>query len=428
MLNLRRRKKDIVDDCRALQIKLREFSERLRTLEPAVEAESEYLSNAFLLQSFGNRERDRSINETLREARRIHTKLRKEFLILIEISLAAQSAAEYRRHNRSAGYVLAGNVSANYDILLHEIDRTIDQIDYFVMEVEASEEIIHDSDAEDIDLAIVIPLRDEFAVFSKLADIQKNERKNGRYYYRCSFDGPDGASVSAVVTMIGDMGITRAAVVTSELLRHFRPKMIGMIGLAGSVSSDLLLGDVVVAKGIDDYGSSAKAEDSADEDGSFEILSGGPVFTPTREIVELAKNIEFAFHEEYSAWQSSASQRLEYAGTDRKGRKVRTMPALAVETVASGNFVYASKGFNRFLRERRNREIKCIEMESSGLMNTAHQFAGMRTVVVRGISDHADDEKAVLEREHANFFREYAMTNAVEMFRILVSLHDFWTI
>jgi nucleoside phosphorylase len=226
-----------------------------------------------------------------------------------------------------------------------------------------------------------------------------------------------------VVTMIGDMGPTRAAVVTSELLRYFRPKVIGMIGIAGSVSSDLLLGDVVVAKGIDDYGASAKAVE-ADE--SFSIQSGGPIFTPTRTIVELAKNFKFAFADEYAAWQASAAERLGQSGIDAAGRKTRTIPEAAVEVVASGGYVSASKSFNRMLREHRNREIKCIEMESSGLMNTMHQFNEVKSVIVRGISDHADDEKTSLESEHSNFFRQYAMANAVTLFKSLVAVGDFW--
>ena len=424
MLYLRRRKADILDDCQTLQAKLREFSARLQDdLGPAISAEPAYGSNEFWIQAATRRSIDHPLNSALRETRRVHVRLRHEFAILVDVSLAADSADEYRRINRPMAFALGGTPSSNYDILLREIENTIDQIEYFKMEVQAAEELVPETDAQPIDIGIVIPLKEEFDVFQEIFPIDKPARKNGRYYYPVRSEENDHPRRSCVATMIGEMGPTKAAVVTSELLRFYRPKVIVMLGIAGSVSTDLLLGDIVVARGIDDYAASAKAEET---EGGFRIMAGGPIFTPSRSIVELAKNFEFAYGEEYRQWQNEGAAFLAASSISTAGRKVGPKPKLAVEVIASGAYVSASKSFNRLLREHRNREIKCIEMESSGLMNTIHQFSEIKSVIIRGISDHADDEKASVETESANLFRKYAMRNAVNFFKAFERAPDFW--
>ncbi len=165
---------------------------------------------------------------------------------------------------------------------------------------------------------------------------------------------------------------------------------------------------------------------AVEADGGFHVQAGGPIFTPTRAFVSLAENLPFAHAPEYERWQAEAGTYLEGSGAKVAGRKVAPRPKATAEVVASGAYVSASKSFNRFLREHRNREIKCIEMEASGLMNTIHQFAELKSVVLRGISDHADDDKAALEAESGDLFRRYAMRNAVTFFITLAAVPDFW--
>jgi nucleoside phosphorylase len=425
MLHLRRRKAEIYEDCETLKAKLRQFSSDIQEqLGPAISAEPAYGSNQFFLQAATQRGLDNPLNAALREARRAHTRIRHEFTILVDVSLASESADEYRKAHRPIAIALGGTPASNYDILLREIEHSIDQIEYFKMEVEAAEDVVPESEAQSIDVGVVIALKEEFEIFRSLIPITKTTRKNNRYYYEGRIAGPDNTERTCVATMIGEMGPTRAAVVTSEMLRFYRPIVVAMIGIAGSVSSDLLLGDVVVARGIDDYGASVKAVET---DGGYEMQAGGLIFSPTKSIVELAKNFPFVYEKSYLSWQQQATEQLVASGISTVGRKVGSQPKLGVEVIASGAYLSASKSFNRFLREHRNREIKCIEMESSGLMNTIHQFSALKSLIVRGISDHADDEKAALESESANFFRRYAMQNAVTLFKSLTAVSDFWT-
>ena len=424
MLCLRRPKADIIADCRDLQDRLRGFIEELESrIGPIVAREPPVGSNEFYFQSMLGRP-DPALMSALRDARRSYRRICKQFTILIDISLASDSRDEYQRAHRPIGFVVGSTPAANYDILLREVENTIDQIEYFKMEVEAAENVVSETDAERIDIGILVPLQEEFDIFRSEVPIDEFVRKNQRFYYRCKIPYGDGDSHRCVATLIGDMGTTNAAVVASEFLRFFQPDVMVMLGIAASVSSDLLLGDVVVASGVDDYVASSKAVEGDD---SMLLHAGGPIYRPTPAYVELARNFKYISSDQHALWQQNAAKWLtENSKTSIEERKVREQPELHVEVVASGSFVSASKTFNRWLREHRNRQIKSVEMESSGLMSAISQFRDIKGLVIRGISDHADDEKASLEAQYQGIFRRYAMRNAVTFFKTFVQVPAFW--
>ena len=81
----------------------------------------------------------------------------------------------------------------------------------------------------------------------------------------------------------------------------------------------------------------------------------------------------------------------------------------------------AASAFVRWLRAR-DRKYLAVEMEAAGLMAAGYkQAVAARTLVLRGVSDIADERKAALEDQSTGALRRYAVRNAI---RLLWSLLD----
>lgn len=275
------------------------------------------------------------------------------------------------------------------------------------------------------DVAVLIALREEFRVFCDiLATKRTAERdwKYGGYLYRFSVPSP-AAPYKCIALFIDDMGPEEATLAASRLLDH-DPAVIVNLGIAGSLSGDLLLGDVAVADQVDAY--LAKGKAVADGEGwTFEF--GGQAYRGSHRLIADASNLEFAEAEVYDAWRDAcrtdferllpeASKREEYVYTN----KSRDVPALVKTHVASGPTVAASKAFAAWVRSR-DRKLGALEMEAAGMMLAAHRRAEpARTLVLRGISDFCDGDKSSLDGVGKGAFRKLAMGNAVRLLEAMM--------
>lgn len=262
--------------------------------------------------------------------------------------------------------------------------------------------------SETVDVAFVVALREEFRQLHPwLRDCAAVE-VGDRQYYRARV-GRDGAH-SAVATFIGDMGPVPAAAVSSVLIEKWKPRYVVLVGIGGSLSKDVHLGDVVVATQVDSYLDSGKA---IDDEGAFELLPSGAVFRADRKLVSLVRNLEFTQPAVFGEWQRRCRDGYEgnhnLAATGSLMRETQLHDGF----IASGPIVGASDAFRRWLL-RRDRAYKAVEMEGAGVLWAAEQaWQPPRTLVVRGISDRADPNKAELDDVGRGAIRAWAMQNAV---------------
>ncbi|WP_326719984.1 MULTISPECIES: effector-associated domain 2-containing protein [unclassified Streptomyces] len=152
-------------------------------------------------------------------------------------------------------------------------------------------------------------------------------------------------------------GPLNAAVLTERVHTWLHPEAAFFVGVAGALKEDIALGDVVVATKVYAY------------DGGKQTPSG--------------------FHSRPEAWHPS--HRLEQAArTAVRGIAHR----VHFKPVAVANVLLAdsASGWALLLRERYNDAV-AVEMESSGVAHAAHLTGELEMLVIRGISDHADDAK-----------------------------------
>jgi len=75
-------------------------------------------------------------------------------------------------------------------------------------------------------------------------------------YRRCKITTQAGRELSVIATTSTSMGLTAAAIATTQLVMQFRPRIVMMIGIAaGTKSGDQQFGDVLVADPSIDYNS-----------------------------------------------------------------------------------------------------------------------------------------------------------------------------
>ncbi|GHD63341.1 5'-methylthioadenosine/S-adenosylhomocysteine nucleosidase [Streptomyces goshikiensis] len=187
----------------------------------------------------------------------------------------------------------------------------------------------------------------------------------------CEVGTVTGSERQVVIAEVGP-GNLRTAVVAEQLRAAFAPLAIIFVGVAGSLKSDVRLGDVVVADKIYAYDGSKHGPD--------EQFARPAAWSPSHALLQTALHSLRG-----SAWRERI--RLIAYRPDR-------LPEVHVKPVAAGETVLNS--MDSPLRERLVRvfnDAVAVEMESAGLA-TAAALGKVDSLTIRGISDLANGAKA----------------------------------
>jgi nucleoside phosphorylase len=273
------------------------------------------------------------------------------------------------------------------------------------------------------DVGIIIALREEFRVFFEMIRTPRTSvEADGRTYY--VFEVPSirhGRAYRCVAIFVGDMGPTRTGVIAEKMLGAWRPSTVVMLGIAGGIHKDIHLGDVVIATQVNNYLEGAKAVDRA-VSAPFERSSDS--FQATAQLADRVRNFEFSHAAAYATWQQRTQTRA--AALPPKALELVREGLLRhnAETreghIASGPVVVGSTTFASWIKEA-DRSCLAVEMEAAGMMIAAHLDPGkVNTLVLRGISDFADERKSLLDQIGGGALRTLAMRNAVSFFWALL--------
>jgi nucleoside phosphorylase len=188
---------------------------------------------------------------------------------------------------------------------------------------------------------------------------------NGTRYETGELSGGRGR-VALALTGQGNLA---AAALTSRALAWFRPKVLVLVGVAGGLTSEMSLGDVVVATRVHAYhGGRAQA-------GEF---IPRPKSWPISHVVE----------------QDARAVARDGTWTRLLPGDHVTVPAVHFKPIVSGEVVLdARSGVFPELITRHYNDAVAIDMESAGVAEAAHHNDFYYTITVRGISDHADGTK-----------------------------------
>lgn len=202
-------------------------------------------------------------------------------------------------------------------------------------------------------------------------------------------------------------GQAYAGVFTNLSVTQWKPSRVVLLGIAGSLEQERLkLGDVVVSSEIYGYEvGDAEAE-----------INFRPTFNQTG---ALDYDRVRAFRDDpvdYPKWQQEC---LEAAGVTGL-KEVDRPPELHLEVTASGNFVVKTVAHGEKLKREVNPKISAVEMEARGLYQALYlDVRRTDALMIRGISDYADENKANLEKTTKDAWRTYCAANAARLLRAI---------
>ncbi|MFF0204578.1 HEAT repeat domain-containing protein [Streptomyces sp. NPDC005017] len=200
----------------------------------------------------------------------------------------------------------------------------------------------------------------------------------GRFVYRATM--PLGlTSPSIVMTQAVDQGQTSAAEAAHYLAKHFAPRFLVLLGIAGAIHSDVSLGDVVIGTQVIDYGPAASTPEGPRHRGS--------AFRPPTGVVMALNDYFSAVGEPFPMTAHEES-----AGLGRPSFRLQRGP------IGTGSRVVKFKEAEerRFLSSYHEKTL-ALETEAEALARHFYEQgedgALSGYIVLRAISDHADELK-----------------------------------
>jgi len=287
-------------------------------------------------------------------------------------------------------------------------------------------------------------MKSEFLIFKEVFN-PKNDIKPQIFqdipvwYFECRKN-------KCAVTYMGDMGITEMALFSEKMVKKLNPKLVSLIGIAGALTKDLRVGDVIVASQVENW-----MEKGAVVDGIFgenntsislNITLSGETYRPSNQGERQATY--FSAQESYKDWFSKC---LEFRGVninpliqqldnDKKNviesliesfDDIKKNTPIQVGHIISGDFVVKTSMFAKFY-QKKDRKVCAAEMEAGGLLKMLyrHDNVWTKSLIIRGISDCADEKKEVLDNiSKDGILRGWAMHNASTFMMKMLEINDY---
>jgi len=274
-----------------------------------------------------------------------------------------------------------------------------------------------------MDQLILVPLGEEWdamgPILSRKNKVREEPASEVTYYSwshpvkveRGEFDEPISGNYLTAAASIGRAGQTNAGNVATKAVDKWKPARVILLGIAGGIDREWVkLGDVVAPDLVFGYAVEAVDGNPPRHEYRPDGYQAGAVLVDQ---VRALKNDKRA----YKSWQEKC---FKAAPSDIVRQLATRRPKLHVIPMASGNQVVRSAEQGRLLRASISPLIGAVEMEAAGVFHAAWRGASRPDVLmVRGISDLADENKTKLERSTHDSWREFAAGNAARLVRAL---------
>lgn len=307
------------------------------------------------------------------------------------------------------------------DSIHEELDRLAQE----VRSISVGEPLRQNQGGPKVDVGILFALKEEF--IEQLNDFLQeytpdydSERNVYHYHFQPVVKGKP-YPYHCIATFVGGMGPTEAALATEKFIDKWKPATTVLVGIAGALDDDVMLGDVVIASQVDLYQEDSKAIPGVGED--YKLQLSGKVYTPSSKLRVLTEHFETAQREMFLNWQTKCASELSaYLGLSHvelqkmiTNKLLRPQPQIATGHIASGPTVGNALAFKNWLKKERDRKFLALEMEAGGFMMALHEREYARALVLRAISDYGDERKKELDRLDKGIFRRYAVRNALHL-------------
>ncbi|MGX1543952.1 protein kinase domain-containing protein [Streptomyces adustus] len=210
----------------------------------------------------------------------------------------------------------------------------------------------------------------EYRTVQEFLTRPENESSASGAPYTVGYLGVEAGEWEVWVTCIGQGNIA-AALQASHAVQELRPELIAFVGTAGSLKSDVRLGDVVYATKVYGYESGKQTDH-------------GLLGRPSIEVTD-PHTTQLAFR---VAAQRSWLRKVPDHGLEGPTPEAHVAPIAAGEKIHTGN---RSAQYD-YLRQTFD-DAHAVEMEGLGFLSGAAFWpAGTKAVVVRGVSDRLVDK------------------------------------
>lgn len=267
---------------------------------------------------------------------------------------------------------------------------------------------------KNIDAVIYTPLEEEFSALR--VRFKPTLNIDGDNYTGYEGVGPEGKTVAVVLGF--DWGNDQANLVMTEILGRYIPKMAICIGIGGGITKDAKLGDVFYSSHVLDLTQRMKFE--KDKKGINRTRYDPDPYESSANLKKVLdrSRLSSVGLSTYKKWVSDCelvNQGL-LAGHNTKNlghpSSYFVTPTGKAGKIASTNAVLADENAVEDVRAC-GRKMVCVDTEGAGFARACATQGLRQHVVIRGISDMADETKKIAEEEFKNVFRLIAASNAV---------------
>jgi nucleoside phosphorylase len=274
-------------------------------------------------------------------------------------------------------------------------------------------------------VGVIVPNGSEFDFMRESLAFSGSEVLDGQRYHHVQLPA---AGVTGVVRVMSDMGQAPATLAADRLLSRFDASLVVLIGTAASLDRKMRLGDVVAADQIQEYLRKTGVAAGTD-DGSVVFERATESWRPNARLVDHINNFGWLPDGEpaIAAWKQAAAAR--FPGDSGESGEHRREPSIHVGPVATGDLRVAARKFVDWIKQG-NRKLVALEMEAAGAALAAYHNDSADLLVVRGVSDYADQFKSELDVGQGaagveDAWRRYAVRNAIEYLVLLLSSSGF---
>lgn len=262
------------------------------------------------------------------------------------------------------------------------------------------------SDVIKCDIAIICAVDNEMEAL-KFA-FQENDFKRVNFdcdttdYYLADIKA-NSKNIKVVYAQQREMGMAAASILSLNLVHHFHPQYLIMVGIAAGIGSGKNLGDIIVATEVWNYSS-----------GKYITGENGEiVFSPDPKHIILDSGIESILKRDY-AQQLFGIKRGFY------GQTINHDLNLVFGPLACGAAVIGNSKIVDDMIKQHSRKTVGLDMESYGMFFAANYGINKCVIPIclKAISDFADEKKGDNFQKYASYtsceFAKYLIENVLE--------------
>lgn len=202
-------------------------------------------------------------------------------------------------------------------------------------------------------------------------------------YFISNFKLCNEETVSIILTLLPEMGLTAATNMTTKIINTFKPKKVFMVGICGGVKGAVELGDIIIASTSWDYGCGKIKPKSNTSSGyySFEASPNQISISPhITNIIKISTNDIL----------DDLTKKWNLSHVDRP-----MSPKIHIGPMPSGASVICDTTlFNEIIRPQ-HRKCLGLDMETYGVYYATQHTSTVSTMFlsIKSVSDYADVEK-----------------------------------